>query len=99
MLGGAYSMRQTFLYNPATNIWKTLPSTNIDQGDASLIQLGKRIFVVGGLTTTTEEFNLNTLTWSTLSIPTKYLHRAYASVMALPADWFANRPGGCRGIF
>ncbi len=61
--GGVFNTRQSFLYNPEANTWRTLSNTNNDQGAASLIQLGKRIFILGGTTITTEELNLNTFTW------------------------------------
>ena len=96
--GGVLNARQTFLYNPAANTWKTLSDTNNDQSAASIIQLGKRIFILGGTTTTTEEFDLNTFTWSNVATRQTKLHNGYSAVLALPAETFAKGPGGCRGI-
>jgi hypothetical protein len=38
---------------------------------ASLVQLGKRIFLLGGASNVTEEFNLTTYTWSVVAAHTK----------------------------
>jgi hypothetical protein len=46
----------------------------INKGAASLVQLGQRIFVVGGNTKTAEEFNLITKTWSVVPTPQIFKH-------------------------
>ena len=93
-----YVPRQSLIYNPLTNTWRTLPNLNNDQGPANLVQLGSRFFVVGGINNTAEEFNPTANTWSIVPFPQKFVHRGFASTMAVPANTFANRPGGCKGI-
>jgi hypothetical protein len=39
-----------------------------------LVKLGSRIFVLGGPTTITEEFNLTTNTWSVVAANLLYAH-------------------------
>ena len=92
------SYRQALIYNPLTNAWRTLPNLNIDQGPADLVQLGSRIFVVGGLNSTAEEFNPTSNTWSIVPYPQKFVHGGFAGALAVPANLFANRTGGCNGI-
>ena len=86
------------LYNPATNIWTTFLNTSFDQGSASLVQLKQRVFVVGGYSTTAEEFNYNNNTWSNATAQGAFVHYAYSTALEVPAEMFANKPGGCSGI-
>ena len=86
------------LYNPATNIWTSLPNTNNDQGSASLVQLKQRVFVVGGYSTMAEEFNYNTNTWTNATALQAVNHQGYTGALEVPADLFAARAGGCTGI-
>jgi hypothetical protein len=98
VVGGVFNARQAMLYNPANNFWTTLPSTNNDQGPAALVQLKQRVFVVGGLSTTAEEFNYNTNTWTNATALQFVSHQGYSSALEVPADMFASRTGGCTGI-
>ena len=98
VVGSYISYRQALIYNPLTNTWRTLPNLNIDQGAANLVQLGSRIFVVGGLNKTAEEFNPTANTWNIVPFPQKFVHGGFAVALAVPANTFANRPGGCAGI-
>ena len=98
VVGSAFSLRQSLMYNPLTNTWRTLPNLNLDQGSPSLVQLGSRIFAVGGLNITAEEYNPTANTWTMVPFNQKYAHRGYSSTLAVPADLFANRAGGCNGI-
>jgi len=98
VVGGVFNVRQAMLYNPATNVWTLLPSTNNDQGAAALVQLKQRVFVVGGSSATAEEFNYNTNTWKNASALQAVPHYGYSSALEVPADMFASRVGGCTGI-
>lgn len=98
VVGSVFNLRQALKFNPMTNTWSTLPNLNVDQGAGSLVQLGSRIFVVGGNNNTAEEFNPTTSTWSTVPFKQKYVHQGYAAALAVPADLFASKPGGCNGI-
>ena len=92
------SVSHAAAYNPLTNGWRYLPSLNSTQGPCSLVQLGSRFFAVGGQTTTAEEFDPNTNSWSTVTAPQMYLRYGLTESLAVPAELFASRPGGCRGI-
>ncbi len=98
VVGGLFDVRQSMLYNPATNVWTALPNTNNDQGMASLVQLNQRVFVLGGLSVTAEEFNYNTNTWTNAPALQAVSHQGYSAVLEVPANMFASRPGGCVGI-
>jgi hypothetical protein len=47
----------------------------IYEGIASIVQLGKRIFVTGGASNVTEEFNLTTNSWSVVPTPLMNYYR------------------------
>ena len=98
VVGSVFNARQALMYNPLTNTWRTLPNLNVDQGPASLVQLGSRIFVVGGLNNTAEEYNPTANTWNMVPFKQKYVHQGYSSTLAVPADLFASWNGGCKGI-
>ena len=98
VIGSYLSYRQALIYNPLTNTWRTLPNLNIDQGAVNLVQLGSRIFLVGGFNKTAEEFNPTANTWSIVPFPQKFVHGGFAGALAVPANTFANGPGGCAGI-
>jgi hypothetical protein len=98
VVGGVFNVRQAMLYNPATNVWTALPNTNNDQGGASLVQLKQRVFVVGGLSTTAEEFNYFTNTWTNATALQAVTHQGYTGALEVPADMFSSRTGGCTGL-
>ncbi len=45
-----------------------------------MVQLGSRIFVLGGTSNTTEEFNLINNTWSVVATPQMYNHKVNSSI-------------------
>jgi hypothetical protein len=98
VVGSVFTPRQALAYNPLTNTWRTLSNLNVNQGPVSLVQLGSRVFAVGGLNATAEEFNPTTSTWSIVPFPQKFAHQGYAGAMAVPANLFASGAGGCKGI-
>jgi hypothetical protein len=87
---------QALMYNPLTNTWRKLP--NLTNPYGNLVKLGSRVFAVGGNTPKVDEFVIATNSWKSVSFPTLQAHRALGSVLAVPADQFADRPGGCRGV-
>jgi hypothetical protein len=96
VVGSSSSPYQALMYNPQTNTWRKLP--NLTNPYGNLVKLGSRVFAVGGNTTKVEEFVITTSSWKSVSFPTLQAHRVLGSVMAVPADQFAGRPGGCRGV-
>ncbi len=98
VVGGVFNVRQAMLYNPATNVWTALPNTKNDQGGASLVQLKQRVFVVGGLSATAEEFNYITNTWTNATALQAVTHQGYTGALEVSADMFSSRTGGCTGL-
>ena len=96
--GNLLSEYRAELYNPETNSWRQLPNSPLELGMSSIVQLGKRVFVVGGLNTTVTEFNVNTETWSIVPAKQRFVNNYYATALEVPAELFANKPGGCRGL-
>ena len=48
--GSNKNAKQAQLYSPDSNTWKSLPDMLNNEGTPSLVLLGARVFVVGGLT-------------------------------------------------
>jgi UDP:flavonoid glycosyltransferase YjiC (YdhE family) len=84
----------SLLYNVVSNTWTILPNTASDYGAAMLVQLGSRIFVMGGFSNHVEEFNICSKTWTNVGVDLLVSHGGYGAALAVPADIF----GGCQGI-
>ncbi len=93
--------KTAYLFNPITNSFRRISDSNYDQNGATLVQLGQRIFAIGGSGNVIEEFsynnNGNNGTWTEIS--NSWMTQRYytVGVVAVPAEYFSNYPGGCQG--
>ncbi len=92
----------TAVYDIATNCWKKLKDSKNNHFGATFVNLNGRIFLIGGGHTRTvsylvEEFHYNNNTWSTVDAR-PINTQVFSKGLALPADMFAQIPGGCEGI-
>jgi hypothetical protein len=78
----------------------TAASTTFDHYATEVVALGERIFAVGGTDPTSdivEEYFFANNTWIVMNAKLQIGRRNMGSV-AVPAQWFSSRPGGCKGI-
>ncbi len=90
-----------YLFNPTTNVFRRISDSNYDQTNANLVQLGQRIFAIGGYGYVAEEFsynnNGNNGTWTELSNSWMVSRYYSLGVAAVPAAYFYDYLGGCQG--
>ena len=85
------------VYNVGKNYWTKLPPLTFLREGTSLVRLGNRVFAIGGLSDTVEEFHPATNTWSLMS-KSLIIPRIHHSSISLPASKFATISGGCQGV-
>jgi hypothetical protein len=86
-------------YNPNDNSWTELEKTTTNHFGTRLVQLGGKIFAIEGVSSDlTEEFELETSTWTPVDFKLQVRRGGYHSLLALPARLFSHLPGGCQGV-
>ena len=100
LVGSAWSNypKIAMLYKVKANTWTILPNTTISQGPTNVVKLGQRIFALGGLSTSVEEFKYTTNTWLPVTPTLKTNHNGYSAAVAVPASLFSAGTGGCQGV-
>jgi hypothetical protein len=103
LVGGDPVQKSAGIYNPVTDTWESAASPSIGRKRAAVVQLGNRIFAVGGQdfdlvnTDTTEEYNVATNSWSFVRgrIVKPKMHFA---ALVIPMEAVTALPDGCTGI-
>jgi hypothetical protein len=86
-------------YNPTDNSWTELEKTTTNHYGTRLVQLGSKIFAIEGVSSDlTEEFELETSTWTPVDFKLQVRRSGYHSLLALPARLFSHLPGRCLGV-
>ena len=87
------------VFNVRSNTWKQLPHTSIERGGTSLVPLGSRVFAIDGHGgNVVEEFDYKTQTWISVDAKLMVFRKGHQGVVALPAEMFQHREGGCTGV-
>jgi hypothetical protein len=95
---GNYQNSAAF-YNPADNSWKELEKTLTSHQGTRLVQLGSRIFAIGGRENgLVEEFLLETNAWKPVDAELLVRRDGFLSLLALPEKLFSHLQGGCQGV-
>jgi hypothetical protein len=89
--------RSAAIYNVAKNTWTALQKTSVLREGTDLVVLGHRIFAIGGLNDSVEEFHLENNTWTSVS-QTLTIPRIQHNSVSLPASIFSEISGGCQGV-
>ncbi len=94
-----YYQNSAAFYNPTNNSWTELEKTTTNHYGTRLVQLGSKIFAIEGVSSDlTEEFELETRTWTSVDFKLQVPRGGYHSLLALPARLFSHLPGGCQGV-
>ncbi len=62
------------------------------------MQIGQRVFAIGGYENVVEEYNYKNDTWNEISATPIFARHPYSKAIAVPASLFSNVQGGCQGI-
>lgn len=85
--------RFSAIYNPTNNKWKTLGNANFDRQGANSVQLGSKIYILGGgdnpPTEAVEEFLPCVNIWSPINLKMKR-HRRHFGVLSVPEKLFQH---------
>jgi N-acetylneuraminic acid mutarotase len=93
------SRNSASFYNPNDNSWVKLPETTTSHRGTRLIHLGSRTFAIEGVSSDlTEEFELETNTWTPVDVKLQVTRGGFHSLLALPARLFSHLLGGCQGV-
>ena len=69
--------------------------------EPSQVTLGSRVLAIGGYNganvPVVEEFHVDNSSWTTKSY-NLIQGRHHTRAVAVPASWFENMPGGCKGV-
>jgi hypothetical protein len=85
-------------YKPTDNSWTELDKSTTSHKGTRLVQLGSRIFAIGGRSRDlVEEFLLETNAWKPVDAKLIMGHY-YPSLLALPAKLFSHLQGRCQGV-
>ena len=90
------------LFDIDTNSWEVLQDSKYSRFGAVLVHLNERIFIIGRgypdtSTDVVEEFHYDTNSWIEVE-PSPINQQIFSSALSLPAEMFADLPGGCGGI-
>jgi hypothetical protein len=86
-------------YKPTDNSWVQLEDSVTSHQGTRLVQLGTRLFAIGGRANDlVEEYNLETNLWTPFDVELLVKRDGHHSVLALPANLFSHLPGGCQGV-
>ncbi len=98
LVGPRYDVNSSALFDIQTNSWEKLKDSKYDRYGSTLVNLSGRIFLIGGMNEAiTEEFHLDTKTWT--EVDSRKIYLPYlSSALALPAEMFPHLLGGCEGI-
>ena len=92
------SYKAMALYDVEANQWTRLEDGAFNRRGTQLVNLGGRIFLIGGEEAeAVEEFNFEANTWTSMEadlIEPRLNH----GLVSVPAKLFSSRPGGCQGI-
>ena len=88
------------LYNVTANTLTFLPSNGITKfvPHISLVQIGKRIFIISAFPNVSLEFDYVNNVWLLVETPLLYPHYGQTGAVEVPANLFSSHPGSCQGI-
>jgi hypothetical protein len=91
------------VYDLVTQAQTNLPAPSVFRGwGTNLVALGSRVFVLNGWTgsanvPTVEEFHTLNNSWTKITAPL-ITPRHRSRTISVPASWFSNFTGGCKGV-
>jgi hypothetical protein len=86
-------------YNVSSNVWSPVIFGNVTQYDSTPLVLGSRLYVIPpGCPKPVEEYIYANSSLTVSSVNFNITISSKPAAVAVPAQWFSNLPGGCKGI-